>query len=108
MSQKCIRIGGRKLPYEARALLDVKCAYCDEPSETIDHVIPRHRGGTDDLSNLIGACAFCNQSKGALTPEEFRLVREAKARGDEVTVKRIRREASKPSRLRDEISCLLP
>jgi 5-methylcytosine-specific restriction endonuclease McrA len=32
---------------------------------TIEHIVPRHHGGTDDLANLALACARCNQSKGA-------------------------------------------
>lgn len=30
----------------------------------IDHVIPRSRGGTDDMDNLAVSCAPCNLSKG--------------------------------------------
>lgn len=43
------------------------CAYCgDMPNFlTIDHVIPRSQGGTNDLSNLLPACVDCNQSKGS-------------------------------------------
>jgi 5-methylcytosine-specific restriction endonuclease McrA len=31
---------------------------------TIEHIIPRHHGGTDDLENLAMACARCNGHKG--------------------------------------------
>jgi len=47
-----------------------KCAYCGAPAEHIDHVIPRSQGGTDDPRNLVPACAKCNLTKGARTPEE--------------------------------------
>lgn len=40
------------------------CAYCDQPSTSIDHFIPISFGGADCLSNLIPACLFCNSSKG--------------------------------------------
>lgn len=36
-----------------------------------DHVIPKSRGGSDDLSNLVACCEQCNGQKGAKTPEEF-------------------------------------
>jgi hypothetical protein len=34
---------------------------------TVDHVIPRSRGGTDDLSNLCLCCFWCNNYKHART-----------------------------------------
>jgi 5-methylcytosine-specific restriction endonuclease McrA len=42
------------------------CQYCGGPATTVDHVIPLARGGTDDLANLVPACAVCNGRKGAL------------------------------------------
>ncbi|MFH1197668.1 MAG: HNH endonuclease [bacterium] len=49
-----------------------KCAYCgrgDLPL-TIDHVIPRARGGEDSWENLVAACLKCNNKKSDRTPEE--------------------------------------
>jgi 5-methylcytosine-specific restriction endonuclease McrA len=49
-----------------------KCSYCgrgDLPL-TIDHVIPRARGGVDSWENLVCACTICNNKKGDRTPEE--------------------------------------
>ena len=37
---------------------------------TIDHIIPRGRGGQDLWENLVAACKTCNQMKGNKTPEE--------------------------------------
>ncbi|MEO0326256.1 MAG: HNH endonuclease [Myxococcota bacterium] len=31
---------------------------------TVEHIVPRHHGGTDDLQNLAVACARCNAGKG--------------------------------------------
>ena len=47
-----------------------RCHYCGcevHPFRNfqVDHVIPRQHGGTDDVTNLVGACAMCNQRKGA-------------------------------------------
>jgi 5-methylcytosine-specific restriction endonuclease McrA len=47
------------------------CAYCGNRAQAWDHVMPHSRGGKDEPSNLAPACASCNSSKGALTPEEW-------------------------------------
>lgn len=42
------------------------CVYCGETTPdklTIDHLIPKILGGTDDFWNLAIACATCNGSK---------------------------------------------
>lgn len=52
------------------------CQYCDRRSDlTIDHVIPRSRGGQDAWDNVVVACLRCNVTKGSRTPKEmgFRL-----------------------------------
>jgi len=51
------------------------CVYCgtDEAPFHVDHVFPVSQGGTDDLENLVCACAPCNLGKGALTLEEWRV-----------------------------------
>jgi len=49
-----------------------KCAYCgrgDLPL-TIDHVIPKSKGGDDSWENLVAACLPCNNKKGDRTPDE--------------------------------------
>jgi 5-methylcytosine-specific restriction endonuclease McrA len=51
-----------------------QCQYCgviESPRDmTIDHVIPRSRGGENTWSNLVTCCKKCNQKKGNRTPEE--------------------------------------
>ena len=51
-----------------------KCQYCgviETPKDmTIDHVIPRSRGGGNTWSNLVTCCKKCNQKKRDRTPEE--------------------------------------
>lgn len=51
------------------------CQYCGRPSRdlTLDHVVPRHRGGTHSWENLVTACEICNHRKGGRTPDEARL-----------------------------------
>ena len=50
------------------------CQYCGEtPGRnhlTVDHVVPRSRGGVHDWHNLVTACKRCNQKKGSHTPDE--------------------------------------
>jgi 5-methylcytosine-specific restriction endonuclease McrA len=50
------------------------CSYCGTTAGPfdVDHVVPRSRGGTNSADNLVVACAPCNRSKGARTPEEWR------------------------------------
>ena len=49
-----------------------KCVYCDSTENLhADHQIPLSRGGANFASNMVPACASCNCSKGAKTPEEF-------------------------------------
>lgn len=44
---------------------DSKCAYCGEHADTLDHVVPRHKGGLTIKGNLVSCCRRCNGSKGA-------------------------------------------
>lgn len=50
---------------------DWQCFYCQNDATTIDHMIPRSRGGTDAFENLVGACETCNQNKADMTIDEF-------------------------------------
>jgi len=49
-----------------------RCQYCgtSEGPITIDHILPRKRGGEDTWENLICACMRCNTKKGNRTPRE--------------------------------------
>ena len=46
------------------------CVYCGARADTIDHVLPRSRGGGDTWCNLVAACQPCNGLKGDRTPAE--------------------------------------
>lgn len=60
---------------------DGRCHYChihtilDDPMDdhgaTLDHLVPKARGGSDRNENLVLACRKCNHDKGRLLPEEF-------------------------------------
>ncbi len=47
------------------------CVYCRGPAETIDHVVPRSRGGPHCWENVVAACARCNHRKGDRTLAEM-------------------------------------
>lgn len=57
------------------------CQYCgarpNEDALTVDHVIPRSRGGKTNWTNCVVSCARCNRRKSNRTPEEsgVRLIR---------------------------------
>jgi len=47
------------------------CQYCGTSSHlTVDHVIPRSRGGGSEWENIVTSCAPCNRRKGNRTPVE--------------------------------------
>ena len=51
------------------------CQYCGRIASdlTLDHIVPRHRGGGHTWENLVAACKPCNHRKGGRTPEEARV-----------------------------------
>jgi 5-methylcytosine-specific restriction endonuclease McrA len=61
-----------RVPYRWKAPLNRKlvfardnhrCQYCGRTAESIDHVIPRSRGGAHSWDNVVAACRKCNMSK---------------------------------------------
>ncbi len=40
-----------------------ECQYCGSGAETIDHVVPRSKGGTHTWGNVVAACRRCNGAK---------------------------------------------
>ena len=49
------------------------CQYCGsrKPGLTVDHVIPRSRGGKSIWENIVASCAACNRRKGNRLPREI-------------------------------------
>jgi len=61
-----------RVPYRARipmtraALMHrdrFRCAYCGGKADTVDHVVPRSRGGDHSWENCVAACSTCNHRK---------------------------------------------
>jgi 5-methylcytosine-specific restriction endonuclease McrA len=48
------------------------CQYCGKETKnlTLDHVIPRYRGGQHTWENVVSACVPCNRRKAGRTPQE--------------------------------------
>lgn len=55
-----------------------RCAYCGKKFKnadlTIDHIIPKSRGGDNSWKNTITSCKFCNNKKADRTPREADMI----------------------------------
>jgi len=50
---------------------DHQCVYCGSKRNlTIDHVVPKSKGGNNTWANLVTCCSPCNRKKGDKTPEQ--------------------------------------
>ena len=58
-----------------------KCAYCGRETRrlTIDHIIPKSRGGKTTFENCVSSCKPCNNKKGDKVPTEVRMYLKVKA-----------------------------
>lgn len=70
-----VRVPYKEIPLTRRNILERdsnRCQYCGYKGEqlTLDHVIPRSRGGGDSWDNMVAACVRCNVKKGNRTPKE--------------------------------------
>ena len=58
----------KKLRFEAFKRDEFTCQYCGRKTPEVvlelDHIIPRSKGGDDDLENLTTSCFECNRGKG--------------------------------------------
>ena len=68
-----------KVPYHRRTSLsrravfardDNRCQYCAGIADSLDHVMPRSRGGLHIWENVVAACRKCNLGKRDRTPDE--------------------------------------
>ncbi len=74
------KLGERSVVFSRRNLFRrdrATCQYCAAqpgPAElTIDHVVPRSRGGLSSWTNCVLACVMCNTRKANRTPPEARM-----------------------------------
>lgn len=56
-----------------------ECVYCGSKKDlTLDHVIPKSRGGNNEWTNLVTSCFKCNLKKANKTPEEAKMTMKHK------------------------------
>ncbi|MEC4020992.1 HNH endonuclease [Streptomyces sp. H27-D2] len=63
----------RQAPWSRRGVLvrdRHRCAYCGRRATTVDHLLPRSRGGADSWLNTVAACSEDNGRKADRTPEQ--------------------------------------
>jgi uncharacterized protein (TIGR02646 family) len=58
-------------------MFDNHCAYCgcdlDDENSTVDHIIPKIKGGTNAYENLYPSCGRCNSLKSDRSIDEYRV-----------------------------------
>jgi 5-methylcytosine-specific restriction endonuclease McrA len=67
----------RRTTLSRRALFardDYRCQYCGGYADSIDHIVPRSRGGRHEWENVAAACRPCNLRKRDRTPAEAGMV----------------------------------
>lgn len=63
----------QRAPWSRRGVLvrdRHRCAYCGGRASTVDHIVPRSRGGEDRWLNTVAACAADNRRKADRTPKQ--------------------------------------
>ncbi|MBW1693321.1 MAG: HNH endonuclease [Deltaproteobacteria bacterium] len=73
-----------RVPFSKKNILvrdGFKCAYCKSEKRrlTIDHIIPKSRGGKTTFENCVSSCKPCNNKKGNKTPTEVKMYLKVKA-----------------------------
>ena len=54
---------------------DWTCQYCGSRSNlTVDHVVPRSKGGASSWDNIVASCAPCNRRKGDALPTQAGMI----------------------------------
>jgi len=58
-----------------------RCVYCNSPANSLDHVVPKSRGGQHSWDNVVSACGRCNHAKAdrAIADLGWRLRRTPRA-----------------------------
>ena len=87
-----VRIPHRPIKFSRRNVLvrdRYGCQYCGKsftPGElTLDHVVPRSRGGDTEWENVVAACKRCNHRKGDRTPQEASMFPRRRPRTPTIT-----------------------
>lgn len=69
------KLARRKFRQDIFEAWNWKCAYCDkqlnENTATIDHILPKHKGGQNIRTNMACCCSNCNRSKASSLLSSF-------------------------------------
>ena len=102
------------LPLSRRTVMardQYTCQYCGttplRAELTLDHVVPRSRGGKSEWENVVVACRGCNQKKGNRTPREAQMALAARAAPAAVCGAGLAGRAD-PARGMEQVSFLAP
>ncbi|MFS8189156.1 HNH endonuclease [Rossellomorea marisflavi] len=68
------------------------CFFCSKTGDTVDHLVPRIRGGISSFSNCVCACRKCNKSKGELPLNDFLNCIEPLWTNEEIRMKRVKQQ----------------
>jgi len=59
----CPKFKFRQWRQSIHKFTEKSCIYCGKPSESIDHILPRSKGGLSNTENCVPACLSCNGDK---------------------------------------------
>jgi 5-methylcytosine-specific restriction endonuclease McrA len=72
-------------------IYDYTCQYCDQSFKfsdlTMDHVIPKSKGGDSSWWNIVIACKKCNNKKGNRTPAEANMKLSCEPKPPKITIR---------------------
>lgn len=57
----------KDVPFSRKGVMvrdNYRCAYCGKTATTIDHIVPKSKGGLNSYENCVACCFKCNSSKG--------------------------------------------
>ena len=63
LDQLCPKISNKSWRHSLYKLTEYKCIYCGKPSESLDHLHPKSKGGKSSTSNCVPCCLVCNGKK---------------------------------------------
>ena len=82
----------KKLRFEVFKRDSFKCQYCGKSAPDVilhvDHIMPVSKGGTNEILNLITACAECNGGKSAVLLSDDSAIKKQKQQLDELNKRR--------------------
>ena len=63
LDELCPKVSNKNWRDSIHKLTKYQCIYCGNPSESLDHLHPRSKGGKSITSNCVPCCLSCNGKK---------------------------------------------